>query len=108
MRVEAPNANYTGPVGRDTFANGVCEDASPQQEAYYRRKGYRIVGDVEKQPEDPGTAAEDRSDWKKADWLLAAGTMGLDVDEKDTVAEIKAAVAAHEAAKASEPTDVEE
>lgn len=36
--------------------------------------------------------ADDRGKWKKADWLFHAGSLGLDVDEKDTLDVIKAAI----------------
>lgn len=160
MRVTAPNPEYTGRVGKDAFANGVCEDASESQRSYYERKGYIIDGEKpENEPvtptdppvrpaddagradvvayaraigvepqglkveeiwevirereadapvvtvegENPHTTGvddtatvEDRSGWKKSEWVTHASGLGIDVDGL-TVEQLKAAVADHEA-----------
>ncbi|MEJ6019870.1 hypothetical protein [Corynebacterium sp. H113] len=52
MRVEAPNKEYGGRIGRDVFVDGVCENASESQRWYYLEQGYVISDEDEEVAED--------------------------------------------------------
>lgn len=62
MKVTAPNKEYSGRVGRDTFVDGECADGSPEQEAYYRRRGYTLDG-APATPVEPPAGNASRAEW---------------------------------------------
>lgn len=109
MRVVAPNKEYSGRVGRDIFVNGVCENASPEQEMYYRRHGYTIKHYVEPlaipvdlQPAVPPLAELPGGNASREDWAAAAAARGIEVTEEMKRDDIRELVTQHEADTAAD------
>ena len=63
MKVTAPNKEYSGRVGRDIFVDGECADGSPEQEAYYRRRGYTLDGASATPVGQPPAGNASRAEW---------------------------------------------
>lgn len=106
MIVRSPQ-KYTGKIGNDSFVDGLCENPSPTQLDYYRRHGYEVETPLALGHSDPGPLNTPGADQlpkrpspsaRKADWLAYARQVGADVDTKDTLEQIIAAVAEKEAA----------
>ncbi|MFC3850078.1 hypothetical protein ACFORJ_07855 [Corynebacterium hansenii] len=64
MRIHAPNSDFSGRVGADTFVDGVCNNPTITQLEYYHRQGYTVdLSDTDANTDDPvGRTVDDEPD----------------------------------------------